>query len=115
MMIADPAVIDEATVDLQMWNLAHSRFDSLRVSYQERLLDDLAHIRCPVQYMVGALDVFAHPTPEARGELIRSVCPDARVAIVPGAGHWAQYESPDAVVRLLNDFHAPAAAPTETS
>ena len=32
MMFADPAGIDEATVDQQMWNLGHARFDSLLVA-----------------------------------------------------------------------------------
>ena len=115
MMFADAEAIDEATLDLQMWNLARSRFDSLRVSYQDRVLDDVAHVGCPVQFIWGANDVLAYPSPAARAERVRIVRPDAELHIVPGGGHWTQYECPDAVVRLLNHFHAPAAARTENT
>ncbi len=108
MMFADAAGIDEDTVDQQMWNLAHARFDSLLVSFSRSVLDDIAALACPVQVIWGAQDVLAHPTPEARAQQVRARRPDARLDLVPGAGHWVQYERPEAVVSLLLDFHAPA-------
>jgi len=112
-MLADPGLIDDALIDLQLWHLDHARFDSLRVSFQDRVPADIAAIACPVQLIWGTRDIVAHPSPEALAERVRTVRPDARIHYVPGAGHWAQFENPDAVVRLLNDFHAPDTAPAE--
>jgi pimeloyl-ACP methyl ester carboxylesterase len=114
-MFADPATVDAAVTSQQLWNIAHTRYDSLNVSLQQRLQDDLAHIACPVQAIWGARDAYAYPSPAERAERVRAVRPDARIHLVPDAGHWAQYERPDAIVRLLLDFHAPHVAPSETS
>lgn len=112
-MFADPAHADEAVLEMQLWNLAHAQFDSLRVSYQDRVVADVARVGCPVQAIWGAQDVLAHPTPQQRAERLRAARPDVQVHFVPGGGHWVQYECPDAVVRLLTDFHAPVAAHAE--
>lgn len=113
MMLADPALIDDDAVDQQLWNVAHTRFNSLRVSHRECLEPDLAHLTCPVQVIWGASDPMAYPSPAARAERVRRARPDAHLAFVPGGSHWVQYERPDDIVRLLIDFHAPTAAPTE--
>ena len=47
MMLADPALIDDDAVDQQLWNVAHTRFNSLRVSHRECLEPDLAQPRLP--------------------------------------------------------------------
>lgn len=112
-MFADPAAADAAAVSQQLWNIAHTRYNSLDVSHQQRLLDDLAHVACPVQAIWGARDAYAYPTPEHRAARVRAARPDARIDFVPEAGHWVQYERPDAIVRLLLEFHAPKAAPAE--
>lgn len=112
-MFCDPATADAGAIDQQLWNLAHTRFDSRTVSLAPRLLDDLAHVTCPVQCIWGARDAYAHPSPAARGASVRAARPGARIDLVDDAGHWVQYERPDAVVRLLLDFHAPRAAHSE--
>jgi pimeloyl-ACP methyl ester carboxylesterase len=112
-MFADAATADAATVDQQRWNIRHARFHSFAVSYQERILDDLAHVDCPLQLILGARDAYAYPSPEARAARVAGVRPDVRVDMVAGAGHWAQHERPDAVAGLLLDFHAPRTAPLE--
>ncbi|MCL4760262.1 MAG: alpha/beta fold hydrolase, partial [Burkholderiales bacterium] len=106
MMIAEPSAIDEAAVDQQLWNIAHARFNSLLLSYQDRLVADIAAVRCPVQVIWGAQDVLAHPSISARRQRIAQARPDVSFGVVPGAGHWVQYERPDDVVRWLADFHA---------
>ena len=114
MMLADPASIDDEAIDQQLWNVAHSRYNSLRVSHRDCLIPDLSRLRCPLQVIWGAADPMAHPSPAARAERVRRACPDARLEFVPGGSHWVQYERPDDIVRLLINFHAPAAAaPTE--
>jgi 2-hydroxy-6-oxonona-2,4-dienedioate hydrolase len=115
MMIAEPSAIDEAAVDQQLWNIAHARFNSLLLSYQDRLVADIAALHCPVQVVWGARDVLAHPSIAARRQRIAQARPDVAFGVVADAGHWVQYERPDDVVRWLADFHARDRALTETS
>jgi len=96
---------DDPVVLLQSKNIARARFDSRKISFQERLVDDLKAIMCPLQIIWGANDRLPVPSIVARIELIRSARPDAEFHVVPDAGHWVQFEAPDAVDALLIDFH----------
>jgi pimeloyl-ACP methyl ester carboxylesterase len=58
---------------------------------QESLLPQIA---CPTLVLTGALDTWSPP---AQHETIAAAIPDARLAIVPGAGHMIQREAPEAV------------------
>jgi pimeloyl-ACP methyl ester carboxylesterase len=95
----------EPVIDIQIANIRNSRFDSRNISWQNRLLDDIAALRCPLQLIWGGEDRLAVPSVGARAELCRKVCPDAAISIVPGAGHWVQYERAGPVNKLLADFH----------
>lgn len=112
-MFADPATVDASAIDQQLWNIRHARFLSVTVSYQPRLLDDIAHIDRPLQLILGEQDAYAHPSPAARAARVLAARPDVRIDMVAGAGHWAQHEQPAVVARLLTDFHAPRAARLE--
>jgi len=57
----------------------------------------LPELTVPVTLIVGERDVKFRATAEAMAELI----PDARVAVVPGAGHAVHLERPEAVVGEL--------------
>jgi 2-succinyl-6-hydroxy-2,4-cyclohexadiene-1-carboxylate synthase len=57
----------------------------------------LGELMMPVTLIVGERDVKFRATAEAMAELI----PDARVAVVPGAGHAVHLERPEAVVGEL--------------
>jgi len=71
---------------------------------------DLERITVPTLVLVGEDDVISPPV-EAR-ELAASI-PDARLEIIPAAGHLAPYENPlaanDAIVRFLHRLDRPAA------
>jgi pimeloyl-ACP methyl ester carboxylesterase len=103
-MFADPACADDDTVELHRRNIARARFDSRKISLQDRLKDDLAKVEAPVQIVWGAQDRLAFPSVADRAERCRQARPDIRVDLVPEAGHWVQYERPDEVNRLLIDF-----------
>lgn len=104
MMLSNPASIDEATIDLQCENIARTRFNSLKVSLRNTLVDDIAALNCPLHVFWGANDRVAFPSPEARAEVCREARPDMGLSIIPAVGHWAQYEAADAVNALLLDF-----------
>jgi pimeloyl-ACP methyl ester carboxylesterase len=92
MMLADPASLDDQTLAIHQQNFRRSRFDSRRISLQSRLLDDLRHVRCPLQLIWGALDQLAYPSVAERAALCRQVRPDLHLDVIPSAGHWVQYE-----------------------
>ncbi len=96
---------DEPVVDLQAANIARVRFDSRKISLQDRILADLSTLPCPLQVIWGEQDHLPVPSIAARAEKVRQARPDAEIHIVPDAGHWVQFEAPKAVNNLLTDFH----------
>jgi pimeloyl-ACP methyl ester carboxylesterase len=68
------------------------------------LLDALGKVRCPLQVMVGTADVIQQPSVQWRMARVREAAPHAEIALLPGVGHWAQYEDPETYNRLLLAF-----------
>jgi pimeloyl-ACP methyl ester carboxylesterase len=104
-MLSRTPTPDALVVRLQSQNIARARFDSRKISLQDRLLDDLRTTSCPLQVIWGQSDHLPVPSIAARIELIRGARPHAEFHVVPDAGHWVQFEAPDAVDALLIDFH----------
>jgi 2-hydroxy-6-oxonona-2,4-dienedioate hydrolase len=105
-MLSSVPAADDPVVDTQLSNIDRTRFNSRRVSHQATLLDDLPRITAPVQLVWGAEDKLAFPSIESRADACRAVRSDIEIAVVPGGGHWIQYEQADRVNRLLLNFHA---------
>jgi 2-hydroxy-6-oxonona-2,4-dienedioate hydrolase len=105
-MLSSAPPADDPVVKLQLDNISGTRFDSRRVSMRKTIFEDLARITAPVQIIWGRADKLAYPSIESRTESCRKVRPDLRTAVVPGGGHWIQYEQADAVNRLLLNFHS---------
>jgi pimeloyl-ACP methyl ester carboxylesterase len=104
-MLSSVPPCDDAVVDLQLANMARARFDSRRISLQDRLATDLARVRAPVQLIWGEQDRLAFPSVAERVERCRAAADIAHVSIIPAAGHWVQYEARETVDQLLIDFH----------
>lgn len=104
MMCADPASITEETVDLHYANVRRCRFDGRRFSVSNRMGGTLPQIVCPIQTVWGERDALAAPDVHARIAVCRAAVPGIRADIVPGSGHWVQYETPEPVNRFLIDF-----------
>jgi len=107
-MLSTPDAADDDTAALHWANIRRARFDSRRVSLRASIEPDLRRLSAPVQVIWGEHDVLAHPSVAARAAVVRGARPDARIDVVPGAGHWAQFERAEAVNRLLLDFHTQA-------
>lgn len=112
MMIAEPAAIDEATIDIQIANISRTRFDSRNVSLRATLLKDIAAIQAPVMVVWGEADSVAWPTVAARARQTRDARPNVRIETIPGAGHWTQYERASETNALLLDFFRKQRQPT---
>lgn len=105
MLREKPRPYDEV-IDLHWENIRNARFDSYKVSLRESTIDDLANATCLVQVIWGADDPLAYPSIEARANLCKRARPDIQIHLVSGAGHWAQFEAPGAVDKLLISFHS---------
>lgn len=115
MMLHDPAGIDDLAIDISMY---YGPLARTRIQYHvvpDKLLEAIARIRTPIDLIWGERD-FPHPDPEANARAVRRFHPDARLRVVPEAGHWSMYERPDAFNAALADLlrqpvREPPAAP----
>jgi pimeloyl-ACP methyl ester carboxylesterase len=106
LMIHDPAKIDELALYLQKTNHARARMRSRRFSRSGALIESLPQIKARLDGIWGERDATAWPHLDERAQLLRSIQPGARFAVVPGAGHWVQFEASDRFNQLLAEFAA---------
>jgi 2-hydroxy-6-oxonona-2,4-dienedioate hydrolase len=106
LMIADPTKIDELALYLQRTNHARARMRSRRFSRSGALVEALPRVPARLDGIWGERDATAYPHLDERARLLRSFQPQARFAVVPGAGHWVQYEAAERFNELLAEFAA---------
>lgn len=105
LMVWDTAKIDDRAVDMQIANVARTRFDSRRISWSGATPDFLAATTCPINIIYGEHDASAFPSIEERVRRCREARPDARHIRLEDCGHWAMYEAPDRINNELLGFH----------
>ena len=105
MMIADTSKIDELALAIQERAFINSRLRSRPFATATMLSDALARADgVPVNAIWGDRDQVAMPDIQLRIDALRRARPDARIALVPGAGHWVAYEAAEAVNALLAEW-----------
>ena len=104
MMIADPARIDALALALQDWNSRHARLDTRGFVAEGALLRALRQLRRPVDAVWGAEDQPAYWGLPEREAALRALCPEARIRIVPKAGHWIAFENAEGLDAVLREF-----------
>lgn len=102
LMLHDTTKIDDFAVRLQADNVMRARFRSIGSTTPDWLVRWLPAIAAPVAAIWGAHDVTSQPVAD-RVAALRRHKPEAVTEIVPGAGHWVQYEASDAFNRFLAD------------
>ena len=107
LMIHDPDKIDELALWLQKTNHAHARMRSRRFSRSGALIEALPKIKARLDGIWGERDATAYPHVEERKRILQDIQPQARFAVVPGAGHWVQFEAADEFNRLIAEFASP--------
>ncbi|WP_240988228.1 alpha/beta fold hydrolase [Cupriavidus phytorum] len=107
-MINDPAAIDSEAVTIHTRACRATRFHSKSISRAGGLQQALARFPGPVWMIWGEADVTM--SPEALAAIARDSrgasadAPQVRVSVVPGAGHWVQYEAHAQVNALLQPW-----------
>jgi pimeloyl-ACP methyl ester carboxylesterase len=104
LMIADPAKIDELAIYIQAWNAPRGRVRSRRFSRADTLLRALPQVAARLAGIWGERDATAWPHLDERARTLRRFQPDARFEVIPGAGHWVQYEAADRFNPLLAEI-----------
>jgi 2-hydroxy-6-oxonona-2,4-dienedioate hydrolase len=104
LMIANPAHIDELAVWIQAHNAPRGRVRSRRFSRSDTLIRALPAVKARLSGIWGERDATAYPHVAERARVLRSVQPQARFEIIPGAGHWAQYEGAERFNAVLADI-----------
>ena len=101
LMIHDPGKIDELAVHVQKTNAERSRVRGKHVSHTGALADCVPGFPGRLAGIWGEFDATAVPYLAERGERLRLFQPQASFEVVPGAGHWVQYEAADRFNRRL--------------
>lgn len=104
LMIADLAKIDHLALYLQKINHARARMRSRRFSRSGALVEALPRIKARLSGIWGERDATAYPHVGEREQTLRRFQPDLPFAVIPGAGHWVQYEAADQFNRTLTEF-----------
>jgi pimeloyl-ACP methyl ester carboxylesterase len=104
LMIADGSKIDELAVYIQAQNAPRGRVKSRRFSRADTLARVLPLIKARIDGIWGERDATAYPHLDDRAHALRDIQPDARFEVIPGAGHWVQYEAADRFNPLLADI-----------
>ena len=87
-----------------------TRFFSKRISRAGGLAEVLGPLDVPVLLLWGEHDVTA--TPQVLAPALAAACRRAQMRVVPGAGHWVQYEAADVVNDVLARWLGQLTAPT---
>jgi pimeloyl-ACP methyl ester carboxylesterase len=101
LMLAKPESIDAQALAIQDANTRLARIRSVAFSTTAALSEAIARVTAPVHAIWGDADAVAALNLAARAEIIRTLQPDARVTLIPGAGHWVAYEAPEAFAAAL--------------
>jgi len=104
LMIADRGKIDELAVYIQAQNAPRGRVKSRKFSRADTLARALPLIKARIDGIWGERDATAYPHLDGRARALRKIQPDARFEVIPGAGHWVQYEAANKFNPLLADI-----------
>jgi pimeloyl-ACP methyl ester carboxylesterase len=104
-MIADPARVDALAVQVQSVNVPKGRFFGPKLKPNENMHRFLPQVRASgsITGVSGAADQFAQNFLHRQEAGLKAMHPAGRFHLLPGAGHWVQYEAAEAFNAILLD------------
>jgi pimeloyl-ACP methyl ester carboxylesterase len=105
LMLHDPASVDDLALYLQAANGRRARIQAEKIVLPDKLLLILPRVPVQLDAIWGEFDQ-PHPDPEAQAAVLRRFQPRLELRVIPGAGHWAMYENPDAFNRAVLEMLA---------
>lgn len=106
-MIHDAAKIDPVGEAIYEDGCVQARFRSKGISYSLALADTLANVSAPTLLVWGTEDVTS-AEPEKFSRKLSDQGFAHRFTMIPGAGHWVQYEAAETINALLTEWFATA-------
>ncbi|HLN10442.1 MAG TPA: alpha/beta fold hydrolase [Xanthobacteraceae bacterium] len=107
LMLADPRTVDALAVHLQSTNTVRGRMDSRRLSWLGTLPGVLPRLQAPLRGIWGENDLGIRGRVEVYAERLAAMQAGATLTIIPGAGHWVQFEAAGEFNRVLLKLLAP--------
>ncbi len=106
LMIANPEIVNDLAVFVQMENLRRARFKSGTIPASDALLQALPAIRARITGIWGGRDAFMGPHLDDLRRILASSQRDLDFRVIDGAGHWVSYEAAEEVNAALLDILA---------
>lgn len=104
LMIADPAKVDDLAVFIQIENIRHARLRAGMIPLSDSLMRALPHVRARLHVTYGERDAIAAAELTQREQMLRRFQSDLAFHLIPAAGHWTPYETPERVNELLREM-----------
>lgn len=101
LMLSKGAEIDRETLANYVADVTRTRINSARSSRTSVLKERILTLGIPVHGIWGREDVTAHARFDAIHAMLRAAHPAAQLHVIDGAGHWVQYERPEAFHEAL--------------
>lgn len=102
LMLHDPAAIDALAVDLQAANVPRDRMKGRALAMTDIVARTLPRLACRVDTIYGAHDALYRDVRPELEDLLRSLPNLGEQVWIPDAGHWVQYEAPQAFHHALD-------------
>ena len=100
LMLHDAAKIDGLALDIHLANMVNDRMPRRRLSHTNILARSLATVACPVHAIYGRYDAVYKSWISQLASAYGLASPSFKgLTLIENAGHWVQFEQPDA-------FHA---------
>ena len=93
LMIAEPAAIDDAAIALHGANVERDRMRRRRLMLTDALLQLLPRLQCPLAGLWGEQDALYRERLHTLGPALARAPQYRGLSLLPGAGHWVQYEA----------------------
>jgi 2-hydroxy-6-oxonona-2,4-dienedioate hydrolase len=104
LMVYDPAAVDELAMTLHMANMPQARLRSRSIARTPVLANSLLDLPCQLNCIYGEHDVTLHPDLAGVRNHVESILPKVSFRIIPGAGHWVQFEAHQSFNPILLDL-----------
>jgi len=104
LMFANPSRVDDLSLHIQQRNTAMHRIKSRPISATDTLARILRHVPARKAAIWGGKDATAGVHLDQREQILRAIDPSIDFRVMPGVGHWAMYEMPDAFAELLTEL-----------
>lgn len=93
MMLARAESVDELALAVHSGNLPRDRMKMRRISRTDILRRTLPEVRCPVYGIWGADDVLYRGVQDRLLPALSEAADFRGLTLIPGAGHWLQFEN----------------------